>query len=60
MEYVLDGEHKDLPFLEVRPRGMVLEPCVEGVLLYLEENQWFYEINSKCPKPGSQQILSSR
>lgn len=26
--------------------GMVLEPCVEGVSLYLEENQWFYEINN--------------
>lgn len=46
MEYVLDGEHKDLPFLEVRPRGMVLEPCVEGVSFYLEENEKFYEIHN--------------
>lgn len=46
MEYVLDGEHQDLPLLEVRPLGLVLVPSVEGVSLYLEENQWFYEINN--------------
>ena len=46
MEYVLDGEHQDLPHLEVRPLGMVLEPGVEGVSFYLGENQWFYEINN--------------
>ena len=46
MEYVLDGEHQDLPLLEVRPLGLVLEPSVEGVSLYLEENERFLNFNS--------------
>ena len=45
MEYVLDCEHQDLPLLEVRPLGLVLVPSVEGVSLYLEENERFLNFN---------------